>query len=133
MLLGDKNVNPGPNTVNNRKVPLHILSHFIVVMDQICLPNAIVLTPTKNTTIQKKSLHILHLNINDLLLKINEIRFIARQSHASLIGISESKPYSFILNWEVDTEDYDLTRMDHSWRGGGVAYYIRKPLSYNHK
>ena len=113
MLLGDKNVNPGLNTVNNRKIPLHTLSHFIVAMNQICLPNAIVLTLTKNITIEQKSLHILYLNINKLLLKINEIRFIARQSNASITGISEAKPYSFILNWEEDIEDYDLTRMDH--------------------
>ena len=35
---------------------------------------------------QKKILHILHLNINSLLL-----RFIAKRSNASIIGISESK------------------------------------------
>ena len=40
---------------------------------------------------KKKDLHILHLNVNNLLPKIDEIRFIAKQSNASIIGISECK------------------------------------------
>ena len=73
---------------------------------------------------QKEAWHILHLNINSLLPKINETRFIAKQSIASVIEISESKLDSFILNSELDI------RLDHSKRGGRVACYIRKFLSY---
>ena len=77
----------------------------------------------------KKGLHILHLNINSLLSKLDEIRFIAKQSNASAIGISESKPDSSILSSELDTDEYDLIRLDRSRRGGGVGCYIRKSLS----
>ena len=58
----------------------------------------------------RKSLHILHLNINSLLPKIDEIRFIAKQSNASTIGISESKLDSSILNSELDIDEYDLIK-----------------------
>ena len=68
---------------------------------------------------KKNSLHILHLNINSLLPKIDEIRFIAKQSNASIIGISESKLDSSILNSELDTHEYNLVRLDHSRRVGG--------------
>ena len=68
---------------------------------------------------KKKSLHILHLNINSLLPKIDEIRFIAKQSNASIIGVSESKLDSSILNSELDTHEYNLVRLDHSRRVGG--------------
>ena len=81
----------------------------------------------------KKGLHILQLTINSLLPKIDEISFIAKQSNASIIGISVSKLDSSILNSELDIDEYNLIRLDRSRRGGGVACYIRKSLSYNHK
>ena len=80
----------------------------------------------------KKGLHILHLNINSLLLKIDEIRFIAKQSNASIIGISGSKLDSSILSSELDIDQCNHIRLDRSRRGGGVASYIKKYLSYNH-
>ena len=78
-------------------------------------------------------MHILHLNINSLLPKIDEIRFTAKQSNVSIIGISESKLDSSILNSELDIDEYDLIRLDRSRKGGGAACYIRKSLSYNRK
>ena len=88
------------------------------MVNQLYLPNAIVLAATKHMTIPngriylKKGLHILHLNINSLLPKINEIRFIVKQSNASMIGISESKLDSSILNSELDIEEYYLIRLN---------------------
>ena len=38
-----------------------------------------------------RKLHFLHLNINSLLPKIDELRHIARLTNAAVIGISESK------------------------------------------
>ena len=67
------------------------------------------------------------MNINSLLPKIDDIHYIAKQSNASIIGISKSKLDSTILNSEVDIENKCLRTK------GGVAYYIRKSLSYNHK
>ena len=65
--------------------------------------------------------------------KIDEIRFFPKQSNASIIGISESKLDSSILNSEVVIEGYDLIRVDRLPRGGRVACHVRKSLSYNHK
>ena len=106
-------------------------------MNKLRLPNAIVLATTKHMTIpnkrfSKKGLHILHLNINCLLLKIDEIFFIPKQSNASIIGISEPKLDAFILNNEADIEEYDLIRMDPPRRGIRIANYVRKAISYNH-
>ena len=67
------------------------------------------------------------MNINSLLLKTDDIRFIAKQSNPSIIGISESKLDSSILNSELDIE-YKRLRP-----GCRIAYYIRQSLSYNHK
>ena len=70
---------------------------------------------------KQMSLYILHLNINSLLPKIYEIRFIAKQSNASAIGISESKLDSSFLNSTLDIENYDLIKLDRSRRRGGVV------------
>ena len=67
---------------------------------------------------RKKSLLILHLNINSLLPKIDDICYIAKQSNHSIIGISESKLDSSILNSELDIKDKPLRT------GHRVAYYI---------
>ena len=75
----------------------------------------------------------LHLNINSLITKINEIRFTATQLNASVIGTSESKIDSSILNSELDAEEYDLIRLIYSRRGGRVARCIRKYLLMIHK
>ena len=71
-----------------------------------------------------------NLNINSL---IDEIHSIAKQSNASVIGISESKLDSSFLTSEIDADQYDLIRLCHSRRERRVACYIRKSLSYNHK
>ena len=53
-------------------------------MNQLCGMNAVILTSTEkkmisNEIFSRKKLHILHLNINSLLPKIDEIRFINSQ------------------------------------------------------
>ena len=40
---------------------------------------------------KKKDLNFIHLNINTLLPKIEELRFIAKSTNAAVIGICESK------------------------------------------
>ena len=63
-------------------------------MNQLSRLNVVVLTTTKNMAIpdgifEKKGLYNLHFNMNTLLPRIDEIRFIVKQSNASIIGISE--------------------------------------------
>ena len=82
---------------------------------------------------KKKGLHILHLNNNALLPKIDETRFVAKQSNAFIIGISESKLDLSILNSGLGIDEYDLIRLDYSKKEDGAPRYIRKTLSCNHK
>ena len=78
-----------------------------------------------------RGLHFLHLNINILLSKIDELRHIARLTSAAVIGISESKLDHSVLTSEIQIDEYDLLRCDRNRHGGGVACYIRNDLSYN--
>ena len=137
LLSGNINVNLGPTTVTNNSIPLNTLPFH----------NCGEITPTMSSESNslgcckghdsskwkiflKNVWHILHLNIDSLLFKL---RFIAKQSNASITGIVESKLDSSILNSELDIDEYDLIRLNHSRKGDGVACYIRKSLSYNRK
>ena len=74
---------------------------------------------------KKRGLHFIHLNINSLLSKIDELREIAKASRAAVIGISESKLDETVLDGEVAIEGFDLVRSDRNRHDGGVACYIR--------
>ena len=139
MLSGDTNVNPGPTTIYNNKVPLNALPFYNCGEPKIpskCDSSGYAKEHDNskwNIFKKKKGLHILHLNVNSVLPEMDEIRFTAKQSNASTIIIIESKLDSSILDSEVDIMGYDISRMDCSRRGGGVACYIKKSLSYYHK
>ena len=64
-----------------------------------------------------RGLHLLHLNINSLLPKIDEIRHIARLTNIAVIGISESKLDS-VPTSEIQIDKYDLLCCDRNRYGG---------------
>ena len=75
----------------------------------------------------------MHLNINSLLPKIDELRHMARLSDAAVIRISESNLDKSITNSEILIDNYILLRGDWNRNEGGVACYIRNDLSYIQK
>ena len=80
---------------------------------------------------KSRGLHFIHLNINSLLTKIEELRITAKSTNAAIIGISESKLDESVLEPEIQIDDYKILRCDRNRHGGGVACYIRNDLSYN--
>ena len=81
----------------------------------------------------KKGLHFLHININSLLPKIDEVRSIAEKSNAAVIGITESKLDDSVQNSEIKIDNYSLIRCDRNRHGGGVACYVRNDINFNQK
>ena len=79
----------------------------------------------------KRGLHFIHLNINSVLSKIDELRIIANKSKASVIGITESKLDKTVLDGEINIDGYELVRSDRNRHGGGVACYIRNDISFS--
>ena len=69
----------------------------------------------------KKGLHFLHVNVNSLLPKIEEVRFITKKSKATAIGISETKLDGIIFDAELYIEGYSIVRCDRDRKGGGLA------------
>ena len=80
---------------------------------------------------KSRGLHFIHLNINSLLPKIEELRIIGKSTNAAIIGISETKLDESVLEPEIQIDDYKILRCDRNRHGGGVACYIRNDLSYN--
>ena len=82
---------------------------------------------------KKKGIHFVHININSLLPKINELQYLTKLSNASIVGYSEIKLDDSISSSEIEIEGYDLLWFDRSRRRGSVACYIKKSLAYNYK
>ena len=76
-------------------------------------------------------MHFIHVNITSLLSKIDEVRYIASITNASIIGINETKLDETILLNESNVDDCDLVTLDRSRRCGGVACYIKSSIAYS--
>ena len=86
---------------------------------------------SKWNILKPRGLYFIHLNINSLLPKIEEVRIIAKSTNAAIIRISESKLGQSVLEPEIQIDDNKILRCDRNRHGGGVAFYIRNDLSYN--
>ena len=80
---------------------------------------------------KKRGLHFIHLNINSLLFKIKELRYIVKSTIAAVIGICESKLEASVLDLEIRIDNYKILRCDRNRQEGGVFCYVRNDLSYN--
>ena len=80
---------------------------------------------------KNRGLHFIHLNINSLSPKIEELRYIAKSTNGSFIDICESKLEDSVLDPEISIDNYKILRCDRNRQGGGVASYVRNDLSYH--
>ena len=80
-----------------------------------------------------KGIHLIHLNVNSLLPKIDEIRYIVARTNATVIGISESKLDKIILQLEIQISNYELLICDRKRNREGVACYIRSDIGFLQK
>ena len=71
------------------------------------------------------------MNINSLLSKIGELRFIAKSTNAVVIGICEFKLDASVLEQEISIDNYKILRCDRNSHGGSLACCVRNDLSYN--
>ena len=62
------------------------------------------LDPNEWDVFKLKGIHLIHLNINSLLSKIEEICYIAECSNATIIGITESKLDKSIFQSEIQID-----------------------------
>ena len=75
----------------------------------------------------------MHLNINDLRNKIDELGYIARSSNTSVIGTTETKLDNTVYYFQVTVDGYNVVRNDRNRNGGGVACYTTNDICFNSK
>ena len=61
---------------------------------------------------KKRGMYFIYININSLLPKIDEVRYIANITNASIIGISETKLEETILSSELEVDGYGFVNLD---------------------
>ena len=66
-----------------------------------------------------------------MLPKIDELRLIAKESNAAVIGLTETKLDESVQIGEIEIEGYSLVRSDRNRKGGGVACYVKEDISFN--
>ena len=93
LLSGDINLNPGPtarkrNDILCELLPFHNCSFSTERMDYQLDPLSVVSNDAWNI-FQKRGMHFIHLNINSILPKIDEICYVAKLTNATVIGLSE--------------------------------------------
>ena len=103
-------------------LPFHICSFPIEWMDYQ-LDSLFEISNDVLIIFQKLSSNFIHLNVNSLLSKKDETRYIAKLTNATVIGLSESKLNNTVLNSE----------RDQSRRGSGLACFVKNSISYNRK
>ena len=82
---------------------------------------------------QKRGLHFIHINANSILSKLEEVKIIAFETKAAVIGISESKLDETVLNGEIQIPGYNILRSDRNRHGGGVLCYIKDTICYKQR
>ena len=130
-------MNPGPTVPKRNGILWELLSFYNCSfsterMNYQIDPLSVVSNDAWNI-FQKRGMHFIHLNINSILPKIDEIRYIAKLTNAIVIGLSETKLDNAVLSSELEIEGYDLVRSCRSRRGGGVSCFVKNSIQYNQK
>ena len=114
--MGDINLNPEPTTPKRNDIlweplPFHNCSFSTEQMDYQLDSLSVVSNDTWNIT-EERGMHFIHLIINSLLPKTDEMRFIAKLSNATVIGLSETKLDNTVLSSATETGGYDLSDLN---------------------
>ena len=108
LLPSDISLNPGPNRTN------HQLTENLKVF-------------------KNRGLHFIHLNINSLLSKIDELREIVKASNVTVLGITESKLDDSTNKCEIYIVGYNIIRRDRNRKGRGVVCYASNKICFSAK
>ena len=121
-------MNPGPTAPKRNGIlweflPFHSCSFSTEQMNYQLDLLSVVINDAWNI-FKKRGMHFIHLNINSILPKTDEMRYTAKLTNATVIGLSETKLDNAVLSSELEIERYDLVRSDRFRRGGGVACFV---------
>ena len=124
LMLGNINLNSRPTTSKRNNMLLELLEfhNFSFPTESMDYQQRDSLPEVSNDAwkiFQKRGMHFIHLNVNSLLSKTDEIRYIAKLTNATIIGLSEK------------IEGYDLVRSERSRREGCVVCFVKNSIFGN--
>ena len=114
-----------------QKLPYVLSNALIIIWRHNPVPTPKSLSQSLWKPFENKGLHFLHLNINSILPKLDELKTIAGNTKAVIIGITECKIDNSISDSEVEILGYCNLRCDRNRNGGGVACYVRQDWCFN--
>ena len=80
-----------------------------------------------------KGLLICSLNAPSLLKHKDELEILMTENKINITLINETKLDDTIRDEQVAIEGFSLLRLDRNRHGGGVAFYIRETVNYEHR
>ena len=122
LLSGDSNLNPGPNA---DVLPFSNVRFYNDESQVFSSSDNGNLNFEKWAVFKNKGLQFVHININSLLPKVDELRYLTKLSNASIVGIGETKLDDFILSSDIEIEGYDRLRPDRSHRVAVLLVILR--------
>ena len=78
--------------------------------------------------ISKSGFRICHLNVNSIPNKIDEIKYMLKNSPFDIVAFTETHCDDSVSDRELQLDDFDFVRKDRTRHGGGVLLYIKKKI-----
>ena len=114
LMCGDVHPCPGPSQVNSSNSNSHNSEGH----------------SSQFECFKQKGLHFIHINVRSLIPKVDELRLIARNSNAAVIGVSETWLDSTVMDSEIKIDNYVLSRGGRNRNGGGVCANVRADIAF---
>ena len=74
------------------------------------------------SVLRSRGLHLINVNINSLLSKIEELRYIEKSTNAAVTDICKSKLDASVLEQEISLDNYKILHFHRNRYGGGVRF-----------
>ena len=78
-------------------------------------------------------MHFIHVNVNSLLSKTEELRDVVGYTKPAILRITESKLDSSAPDQEFNISGYSILRSGKNRYGGGVACYVRADICFDRR
>jgi hypothetical protein len=83
--------------------------------------------------LKQKGLNFVHLNVRSLIPKLTLVKRLLNETKTAVLALSETLLDETVPDGEISVDGYSLLRQDRNRHGGGVLFYIRDGLAFNHR
>ena len=99
---------------DNSFCPLLLLLLCDISVNPVLLSNSQLFKQEEWQAFSNRGLHLIHLKVNSVLPKIEELRDIAKRTKAAVIGLWKSKLDSTVPDSEIYIENYEILPFDRN-------------------